>query len=194
MSDTQEAAVTESAKAPRTRKMHFYVLDDGTIQAQFGEGVEPVSLDPNAIPEQVRADAVTEGLISRLRSYASRFTDAERTPENLRSAIEKGVSNILSGTWKLERGDGNPAETYTIEQEAAYLFRKRKAEGQGAAFDETIAETAELWKGLTDDQRKQVKDLPRFQACLAEVKAERQARKAERLAAKAQEQESEVDF
>lgn len=166
----------------KTRQMTFTVLDDGVIRAEFGEGVEPLTLNPAAVPESLQAAAMTEGLISRSRGYTSRLTDADRTPNALRAAVAKAFENLLAGVWKMERAPGE-AE-FSIEVEAAFLFRQMRAKAKGEPFTGTIQESADNFATLSDEQKKTLKALPRYQLALAEVKQARATKKLEALAKK----------
>jgi hypothetical protein len=166
----------------KTRQMSFSVLEDGTIRAEFGEGVEPLTLNPTEVPETLQAAAMTEGLISRSRGYTSKLTEENRTPEKLREAIEKAFANLRAGVWKIERAPGE-AE-FSIEVEAAHLFRQMRAKAKGENYTGSIQDAADNFAQLSDDQKKTLKALPRYQLALAEVKAQRQAAKAAKLAAK----------
>lgn len=189
--------MTEPVQAPaqKTRQMSFTVLPDtGEIRADFGEGIEPLLLNPALVPEKLQALAIVEGFISRLRGYTSRLTDADRTPANLREAVEKGMSALLNGVWKIERSAGGSTE-YPIEVEAGWLFKKLKAEAKGEEFTVTLEEAAAAWATLSEDQKKQLKALPRYQVAFQTVKAQRAAAKLQKLqkAAAAAEGE-EADF
>ena len=186
--ETPETPVEKTTK----RQMSFSVLDTGEIRADFGAELEPLILAPASVPEEIQAAAVTEGLISRLRGATSKLADADRTPENLRAAIAKGMENLLAGIWKIERAPGT-AEV-SIEVEAAWLFRKLRAESKGEEFTGTLAEAAENFAALTDEQKKTLKALPRYQAAAAQVKADRQAKKAAKLSAKADAEEDDSPF
>ena len=192
--DNQTPETPDVAPAEKTtkRQMSFSVLDTGEIRADFGAELEPLILAPASVPEEIQAAAVTEGLISRLRGATSKLADADRTPENLRAAIQKGMENLLAGIWKIERAPGT-AEV-SIEVEAAWLFRKLRAESKGEEFTGTIAEAAENFAQLTDEQKKTLKALPRYQAAAAQVKADRQAKKAAKLSAKADADEDDSPF
>lgn len=192
--DNQTPETPDVAPAEKTtkRQMSFSVLDTGEIRADFGAELEPLILAPASVPEEIQAAAVTEGLISRLRGATSKLADADRTPENLRAAIQKGMENLLAGIWKIERAPGT-AEV-SIEVEAAWLFRKLRAESKGEEFTGTIAEAAENFAQLTDEQKKTLKALPRYQAAAAQVKADRQAKKAAKLSAEANAAEDDSPF
>lgn len=172
------------AEAKKTRQMSFVITEEGNIVASFGEGLDPLTLSPLAVPEALQAAAMTEGLVSRLRGYTSKLQDDARTPAALREAIAKGMENLKAGIWKIERAAGE-AE-YTIEVEAAWLFRKMRAAAQTppVEYTETIDQVAEVFAKLDDEQKKKLKALPRFQLALAEVKEKRAAEKRAALAAK----------
>jgi len=201
MSDEQvtqsenQSTDSPSTDAPaKTRQMSFEVLESGEIRADFGKGLEPLLLNPALVPEHIIAAAVTEGLISRTRGYTSKLSADDRTPEALRAAVEKGFAALLAGTWKIERVAGGSAD-YPLEVEAAHRFRKMRAESKGEEFTSTIEEAAVNFAALTDDQKKTLKALPRYQLALAEVKAERQAEKAAAMAKKiAESGEDEAGF
>lgn len=179
------------AEKPKTRQMSFTVLENGHIMAEFGEGVEKLHLDPGKIPESMQSAAMAEGLISRARGYTSRLTDAERTPQALHVAIAKAFANLLAGVWKAERATGE-AE-YSIEVEAAFLFRQMRAKAKNEPFEGTLAEAAEGWAKLSDEQKKQLKALSKYQLALAEIKAKRAAEKLTAQRAKA-EKEPDIGF
>lgn len=202
-------AVTPAVETPSKRQMSFTLGEDGVIRAEFGEGIEPLSLNVAEVPEAIYALAVGEGIISRLRGYTSKLTEQTRTPENLRTAISKGMENILAGTWKVERVSATGETEYPIEVEAAYLFKvkryekalaKAKADGidYTGAMPGTIEEAAAAYKTLTEDtetvsvdgkkvktlgQKSQLKALPLYQLAYAEVKQRRNAEKLAKLAA-----------
>lgn len=198
--------MSETQAATPKKQMSFTILDSGEIEATFGPNVEPLRLSPGEVPEAVQLLAISEGLISRSRGYVSRLEGNERTPENMRAQVAKAFDNLRAGVWKLERGEGGGSAEFTIEIEAAWLFRKMKAEAKGENFTETIGETATMWAALTDDekdadgkvvtkgQKSQVKALPRYQQALAQVKARRAAEKAAKLAKRADEAEEDSPF
>lgn len=178
---------TESTK---TRQMSFHILDDGTIRADFiGGEVPSLTLPLSEVPEALKISAIADGVISRARGYASKLTEDARTPQNLAKQIALAFANIRAGIWKAPRATTTVTE-YPIEVESAWLFRKMKAETRGEAFTENMGSVFTLWEGLTDEQRKQVKDLPRYKAAFAQVKAQRQAAKAEKLLRKAEADEA----
>ena len=201
MTDTTTDQTTTDAPAENSpaeketskRQMSFSVLDDGTIRADFGPGLDPLTLNPGAVPETVLAAATTEGLIARARGYTSKLEGATRTPDSLREAIAKAFENLLAGVWKIERIGGGGTE-YTIEVEAALVFRQMRAASKGEVCADTIEVVAANWETLTEDQRKQVKDLPRYKAAFAQVKAARQAEKAKALMAQADKAEADAPF
>lgn len=189
-----EVTATPAADAPaKVRQMSFTVLEDGTIRAEFGEGIEPLSLNPALVPESIMAAAVTEGLIARARGYGSKLEGAARTPSALREVTAKAFENLLAGIWKIERSGAGSTE-YTIEVEAAHLFRIMREKAAGREYTGSMAESAENFAKLTEDQKKQVKALPRFQLALAEVKERRAAEKRAKLEAAVIADEGSVGF
>lgn len=177
------------AEAKKTRQMTFTVGEDGKIRADFGEGLDPLYLSPSDIPETIQADALAEGLISRARGYTSKLVDKDRTPEALRLAVNKGFENLLKGIWKIERAPGEGTPDYSIEVEAAYLFRQMRVKAQNKPIEEagTIEAAAESFAKLTDEEKKKLKALPRYQLAMAEVKSKRAAAKLEAMAKKLEE-------
>jgi len=192
---TPEAPVESPApaEAPKKRQMSFSVLDDGQIRAEFGEGVDPILLNPVDVPESLRLAAVTDGLISRLRGYTSRLSDEARTPKALAEAVAKGVSALKSGVWKIEREAGGATE-FSQEIHAAFLFRAMRAAKKNEEFTGTIEEAAANWAALDDEQKKKVKALPLYQQALAEVKAKAAQAKAEKLAKKVEDLGDDAGF
>ncbi len=189
---TEPPAETPKEKG-NSRQMSFTVLDDGTIRADFGPGIEPLSLNPGTVPEAILAAATTEGLISRARSYTSKLEGDSRTPAALREVIAKAFSNLLAGVWKIERSGAGGTE-YTIEVEAALVFRQMRAASKGETCADTLETVAAQWATLTPEQQKQLKELPRYKAAFAQVKAQRQAEKAAALMKKADEDEANAPF
>ena len=186
MNDTTKTpeAKTDEAK----RSMHFVVLENGTIEAQF-PGLDPLRLDPADVPELTQMAAITEGLISRSRAYTGGISGDERTPKLMRECIEKAFANLRAGVWKVERAGA--AASYTIEEEAALLFRQLRAAAKGEECTDTQAQVAEEWNKLTEEQIKTVKATPRFQQALAQVKAARAAAKAAKASKKAEAEDAE---
>jgi len=185
-------ATTETPEKTSTRQMSFVVLDSGAIQATFGEGIEPLTLNPMETPEAIQAAAVTEGLISRARSYTSKLKDDGRTPAALRDAIAKAFENLKAGIWKIERAEGTGE--ISIEAEAAHEFKLSRAKSKGEEYTATLAETAAAFAALSDEQKKQLKAVTRYQVAYAEVKARRAAEKAKKLLEKAEKEEDNADF
>ena len=202
--DTQTPAPTAEPK--KTRQMSFTVLETGEIRADFGPGLDPIAFNPAELPEGIFPQAVAEGVISRLRGYTSKLSDSDRTPANLRTAIAKGLENLQAGIWAVQRAPGAGGE-YSIEAEAAYLYRKGKfeAENPGQVYTNTLAQDAEAYAALSEDtknpdgtvtqgQKSKLKKVARYAAAYAQVKADRAAKKAAKLASKAEESEEESDF
>jgi len=158
------------------RQMFFTQLADGTIQAGFGEGIDPLNLSLLDLPETITTAAVAEGIISRLRGYTSKLVDDKRTPATLAEAVAKGMENLRKGIWKIER-EGTGTVDFPIEVEAAFEFKKQMAAKKGVEFTETLETVAVAFAALTDEQKKQLKALSRYQLCYAEVKAKRAAEK-----------------
>mgnify|MGYP000429110810 FL=1 len=193
MTETTETTVPETSTTTteekgKTRQMSFSVLDSGEIRAEFGEGIEPLTLNPANVPEHVLAAATVEGLIARSRGYTSKLEGDSRTPAALRDATAKAFENLLAGVWKIERGGTGQTE-YSIEVEAAWLFRSKRAAKKGETFTGTLAEAAEGFAKLTDDQKKELKAVALYKACFAEVKAQRAVANAAALAKAADEAE-----
>jgi len=193
LSPEVQAPVATPETETKKRQMSFTVLESGEIRADFGEGVEPLTLNPASVPESLHAVAIAEGFISRLRGHTSKLTADDRTPENLRSAVEKGIAALLAGTWKIERTGGAGVE-YSQEVEAAWLFRQMRAKSKGEKDTSTFAEAAENFAKLTDEQVKQLKALPRYQVAFQEVKAKRAAEKLAKLTAKLDADGEDVGF
>jgi hypothetical protein len=183
--ETETTTETSTEEKGKTRQMSFSVLDSGEIRAEFGEGIEPLTLNPADVPEHVLAAATVEGLIARSRGYTSKLEGDGRTPAALREATAKAFENLLAGVWKIERGGTGQSE-YSIEVEAAWLFRKKRAEKKGETFTGTVAEAAEGFAKLTDDQKKELKAVALYRVCFAEIKAQRDAIKLAKLVKEAE--------
>jgi hypothetical protein len=185
--------VTPEKPAEKTgRQMSFAVLDDGTVRAEFGTGIDPLTFHPAKMPEPLFPAALAAGFIGRLRGYTSRLVGEGRTPEALRAAIAKGIADLQAGIWAAEREAG--AGEISMEAEAAYVYRVKRAEAKGEKYDGTLEAAAEDFGNLTDEQKKVLKALPRYQLAYAEVKARRTAERAEKLAKKVEAGEDLVDF
>lgn len=177
----------------KTRQMSFTVLEDGTVRADFGEGVDPLSFLPATLPESLFPMAMAKGFIARLQGYTSRLSGEDRNPTNLRAAIEKGLTDLRAGIWAAEREPGQGGGEISIEAEAAHMFRVKRAESKGEEYTQTLEQSAADFKALSDEQKAKLKELPRYKAAYAEVKAARQAKLAAKLAKKA-DGEEDVDF
>lgn len=197
---------------PKKQMSLSYLTETGQVMATFVDNSEPLYIGIDEVPEDSRIKALVGGIMANLRGATSKLEGENRTPANLRTAIAQRMTDIRAGQWTTERAPGEAGESYTIEQEAAWLFRKLKAEAANKEFTETLAEVAELWDSLTDDpkgadgkplkdengkvilgQKGQVKATPRYQQALAQIKARRAAEKAEKMAKKAAAAED-VDF
>lgn len=186
MSDVQTPAPT------KTRQMSFSVLDDGTVRADFGEGVDPLTFNPATLPEKLFPSALAKGFIMFLQGRTSRLAGENRTPKTLHDAVAAGLTDLRNGIWTQERQAGAGGEI-SIEAEAAHWFRVARAEKKGEAYTLTVEQSAEAYAALSEDQQAKLKSLPTYKAAYAKVKAERQTAKAAKLAKKA-ETEEEIDF
>ena len=187
-----EQAQTSEKPAEKTRQMSFTPLDDGTVRADFGPGLDPLIFSPQNVPEAPHAPAMVEGFLSRLRGHTSRLTGDDRTPENLRAAIEKGIASLYAGNWKIERVAAG--EDFSQEVRAAFVYRQMKAAAQNVEFTDTLASVNEAWQGLTEEQKKQLKATARYQLALAQVKAEDAAKKQAALLAKLAKEDADAGF
>lgn len=186
MNDQTQPTAAVPTPEKNKRQMSFTVLPDtGDIRADFGPGLEPIQFAPSSLPEAIWASAMAEGLMSRLRGYTSKLADNNRTPENLRAAIAKGLENLRAGVWTVQREPG--LGEISIEAEAAHIYRKMKfeAENPGQEYTGTLADDAAAFAALADDKKATLKKVARYQAAYAQVKASRAAKKAEKLAKKA---------
>lgn len=184
---------TEKTEEKASRQMSFTVTDTGDIRADFGPGLDPIQFSPSALPEVIFPHALAEGIISRLRSATSKLTGDGRTPATLREAIDKGLQSLVAGQWKIERAPGSGGEV-SIAAEAAHLFRKRRAEKKGEEYTSTLAEDAAAYNALDEAKQKALAEVPSYAAAYAEVKAQRQAAKAAKLAKKAEAAEEDSPF
>ena len=170
------------------RQMTFTVMDDGTVRADFPDaGLEPFTFAPSSIPEASYPDALTEGVLSRLRGFMSRLTGDARTGEALRAALVDGWAKLSAGEWKIERTPGEGGVSYSIEVEAAFLFRQKRAAAKGETFTGTIEEAAANFASLGEEQIAKLKTVPLYKLAYAEVKAARATANAAKLAKKAAE-------
>lgn len=179
------------------RQMTFTVMDDGTVRADFPDsGLEPFSFSPASIPESSYPDALTEGVISRLRGFMGKLTGEARTAEALRAALTEGWSKLAAGEWKSVRTPGEGGVSYSIEVEAAFVFRQKRALAAGKDISEagTLEQAAENFAALTEEQVSKLKANPVYQLARAEVKAARDAAKLAKLAKKAAESEDDSGF
>ena len=176
----------------KTRQMTFSPLDDGSVRADFGEGIEPFTFIPAQIPESLFPQALTKGVITRLQGYSSRLSGEDRTGQTLRDAIVKGWADLMSGIWAAERAPG--ALEISIEAEAAHVFRVKRGEKKGVPYTGTLAESAEAFAALDEEKQKALKALALYKVAYAEVKARRAAEKAAKLARKAEVEDDSEDF
>lgn len=183
-----------SEEKKSVRQMSFATLEDGTVRAEFGEGIDPVTFHPAKMPEALFPAALAAGFIGRLRGYTSRLIGDGRTPVALRDAIVKGLSDLNAGIWAAEREAGTGSSEISMEAEAAYVYRVKRAEAKGEVYSGTLEQAAADFAALTDEQTKVLKGLPRYQLAYAEVKARRTAERAEKLAKKVIAEEEETGF
>lgn len=169
-----------------TRQMSLTVQDDGVIRAEFGPGLDPLTIDPAKLPEDILPQAVAEGIRSFLRARGSKLSGEARTPAALHAATAEGIADLLAGKWKADRVSTASADV-TIEGEAAHLYRKtRFAEtNPGEDYTGSMAADAAAFAALADAQKAKLKAVPRFQVALATVKAARMAARAAKLEKKA---------
>lgn len=186
----QTPAATPAAS---TRQMSFTPLEDGTVKAEFGPGLEPLIFSPALAPEKLLPEILTEGVIARLRGYTSKLTGDDRTPAALRAQVAKGIENIFEkGLWKIEREAGEGGSAISIEAEAAWVFRTKRAAVQSKEYTETLAEAAAAFGALSDEQKAKLKAVPLYAVSYAEVKARRMAENAAKMAAKLAKKAGEV--
>lgn len=173
----------------KTRQMTFSILDDGTVRADFGPGLDPLTFNPSTeLPESLFPQAIAGGVVNRARSYTSRASGDDRTPEKLRSLILAAFTDLRNGVWeRIREGAG---EEIAIEVEAAHVFRQKR----DPSYAGTLEESAAAFAALTDDQKKKLKALPRYQAAYADIKAKRAAEKAAKMAKKAEASEDSGDL
>jgi len=184
---------------PATRQMSFHILDTGEIRAEFGPGLDPLTINPaTEVPESLYPAALAEGIISRLPAFGSKLSGDDRTPANLRAAVAGGMARLIAGEWKVERTPGTGGTSFTIDAESAHVYRRLKFEeaNPGQAYTGTLAADAEAFSALPDDKQAALKTVARFQAARAQVVAARAAAKAAKLAKKADKEEEmeESDF
>lgn len=178
-------------KTSTPRAMSFHVLEDGTVRADF-HGLDPLTFNPGAFPESILPMAVTEGVIQNLRSAGSRISGDERTPAKLRELVAARLAAMLAGEWRPERESAGESESYTIDEEAAHVFRKLRfeAENPGQAYTGTLAADAAAYSALDETRQKALKATARFQQARTQVKLARDAVKAAKLAKKAEKEEA----
>jgi len=167
----------------KTRQMSMTVLDDGVIRAEFGPGLDPLSIDPSKLPEDILPQAVAEGIRSFLRARGSKLSGDTRTPAALRAVVAEGIDDLLAGKWFTPRAASTSTADITADAEAAHVYRKtRFAEtNPGEEYTGTLAADAAAYKALDEGKQKKLKAVPRFQVALATVKAARMAAKAAKL-------------
>lgn len=173
----------------KTRQMTFSILDDGSIRADFGPGLDPLTFNPSTqLAEALYPQAIAGGVVNRVRSYTSRLAGDARTPAALREAVAKGFADLMAGVW--ERVREGAGEEISIEAEAAHVFRQKR----DPSYAGTLEDSAAAFSALTDDQKKKLKALPRYQAAYADIKAKRAAEKAAKMAKKAEASEDSGDL
>lgn len=202
MSDQDQTPQTQEIPAetqpPQTeapeskgRQMSFSILETGVIRAEFGAGIEPLEFNPGSVPEAIQADVMAEGIMSRARGYTSKLTGDSRTPLALRGVIAKAFENFGKGVWKIERTPGEGTSEISMEVQAAFEFRKMRAEKKGEEFTGTLHEAAENWATLSDEQKKTLKALTLYQLAMQKVKERVAAERVAKLQAKAAKEETE---
>lgn len=175
----------------KTRQMSFTVLEDGSVRADFGEGIDPITFMPASLPETLFPQALAKGFIINLQGATSRLSGDDRTPAALRDAVAERLDGLKAGKWGVERvaGEGD----ISIEAEAAHVYRQDRAAAKGETFTGTLADTAADFALLSDEQKEKLKAVSGYKLAYAKVKASRAAKKAEKMAKKVT-TEGEVDF
>jgi hypothetical protein len=169
-----------------TRQMSFTIQEDGIIRADFGTGLDPLTLNPQEVPEDVYPQIFSAGLIAFLRARSSKLSGEDRTPAALREVTKAGIIDLLAGKLHTPRVS-SAAASFTANAEAAHVYRVlRFAEtNPGETYAGTLAADAAAFVALDEDKQKKLLTVPRFQQALAQVKAARLAAKAAKLAKKA---------
>lgn len=187
MSDTEtQTPETTPETQAKKRQMTFTVLDDGTVRADFPDsGLEAYTFNPSAIPEALYPDALTEGVINRLRGHMGKLVGGARTPEAMRQTLIHGWETIQKGVWKIEREAG--VGTFSAEVEAAWLFRQKRAVAAGQPIESvgTLAESATAYAQLSDKNKAKLKATPLYKAAYAEIRARNALANASKLQKKA---------
>lgn len=193
------------SETTKKRQMSFVTLEDGTVHATFGEGIEPIKFHPATLPDALYPMALALGFITFLKRETSALVGDERTAEALRGKIAAGLEDLRAGKWTAERAASAGPEI-TAEVEAAHLFRIARGEKIGQPYTATVRETAEAFAALPDGLAKDpahadgptpkskaaLKATAAYQQAYAKVKAQRAAARAEKLAKK--EVSSDFDF
>lgn len=184
---------------PSVRQMSFHILESGEIRAEFGPGLDPLTINPATdVPESLYPAALAEGIISALRASGSKLSGEARTPANLRANVAARMDRLKAGEWKVERTPGTGGTSFTIDAESAHVYRRLKFEeaNPGQPYTGTLAADAEAFNALPEDKQAALKTVARFQAARAQVVAARAAAKAAKLAKKADKEEEmeESDF
>lgn len=184
---TEQTQTAPEAKT-KTRQMTFTVLENGSVQASFPDsGLENFEFTPANLPEALYPAAMIEGVISVMRSAMGKLSGDERTASAMREILVKRWETLSAGQWKLERGESVGAG-YSIEVEAAFLFRQKRAVQKGLDISTagTLEEAAANFAALADDKIARLKADPVYKAAYAEIKAKRAMANAAKLAAKAE--------
>jgi hypothetical protein len=184
--------MSTETETKKTRQMTFAILESGAVRAEFGEGIDPITFNPPELPEAIFPQAVTAGVIARLRSYTSGLIGEDRTPAKLHDAIARGLADLMRGIWAAERVSATTE--YTVEAEAAHLYRAKRAEKAGKEFTVTLAESAADFEALSDEQRKDLKARALYRLCYQEVKESRAAKTRAKLEKKADKEAGDFDF
>lgn len=189
------------------RQMSFTKLETGAYRADFGEGIEPFTFTPAAIPETVMPEALASGVVQNLRQSTSKLIGDARTPEALRAAILARWDRINSGVWTIEREAGEETQEFTIEEEAAHLYRVKRGEKTGEPYTGTLEDTAAAWEKVPTEKKllltgrsankekglSAIKANALYELCYAEVKAQRAAARKAKLEKRAA-SAGDVDF
>ena len=139
-------------------------FEKGIITFDMEDGGDPIVFDISKVPGPTRAKLELHGSAQKIGdSYAG--AKAEADPKAFaREAAQGVVDQLYEGNWRGASGGGAGRTSILLEAFAM-------------ASGKTVADVAEVWSGLSDDDKKAAQDRPKFKIALERLKiAKAQAR------------------
>jgi hypothetical protein len=139
----------------------------GTITFTFSDDTSE-TFDVSQVPDAIRARLALHGAAQKIGdSYAG----AAATDDPLayaKSAVQETIAQLYKGDWRVSGGGGGPR----VNELALAISR---------AGGETLEECVEFVGAMSDDEKKAWRKKPKVALALAQIAAEKQAKRIEEL-------------